>query len=61
MWRVCKMIEYCVRPLMFLSQIVSCFTDPLIQASDLAETKGKPVFNNTSDHASSPAGRKRGL
>lgn len=36
--------------LMFLSWIVLRFTDPLIQTSDVAETKGGTVFNDTSDH-----------
>lgn len=33
---------------MFLSEILSHFTDPPILTSDLAETKGKPIVNDAS-------------
>lgn len=44
----------CVRTLIFLSQTVSRYTDPLILTSDVAETKAKPALSNPSDHMPPP-------
>lgn len=39
---------------MFLSLTGSYFTDIMIYSSDVAETKGEAVLNNTSDHMPPP-------